>query len=243
MAQESDFLPLLAQASRPSAGAGWKVKTVGYDAGRLTLDVLLADQREADSMLKRFDPETRRRCPRSGEPEGGRRRGAVRVRTAKRAMKEALKAFWERRTEGDRSAIAAAVILLSLAIAYAYAWLPVTRERDRLLVRVPELRRKRRLWSTMRGRSKTEGDCAAGSRAQSRDRTGRSSEPDSGRRGRNRSAGPCKCARRDCVGESRARADVGRPVAVRTRCALESIRLIALGDGDRVKIEAVLAAR
>jgi general secretion pathway protein L len=57
MAQESDFLPLLAQASRPSAGAGWKVKTVGYDAGRLTLDVLLADQREADSMLKRFDPE------------------------------------------------------------------------------------------------------------------------------------------------------------------------------------------
>ena len=55
MAQESDFLPLLAHASRPSAGAGWKVKTVGYDAGRLTLDVLLADRREADSMLKHFD--------------------------------------------------------------------------------------------------------------------------------------------------------------------------------------------
>ena len=56
MAQENDFLPLLAQASRPTAGASWKVKTVGYDAGRLTLDVLLADPREADSMLKRFDP-------------------------------------------------------------------------------------------------------------------------------------------------------------------------------------------
>jgi general secretion pathway protein L len=56
MAQESDFLPLLAQASRPSAGAGWKVKTVGYDAGKLTLDVLLANRGEADSMLKRFDP-------------------------------------------------------------------------------------------------------------------------------------------------------------------------------------------
>ena len=56
MAQESDFLPLLAQASRPAASANWKVKTVGYDAGRLTLDVLLADQREADAMLKRFDP-------------------------------------------------------------------------------------------------------------------------------------------------------------------------------------------
>jgi general secretion pathway protein L len=56
MAQESDFLPLLAQASRPSAGAGWKVKAVGYDAGKLTLDVHLADRGEADSMLKRFDP-------------------------------------------------------------------------------------------------------------------------------------------------------------------------------------------
>jgi general secretion pathway protein L len=54
-AQESDFLPLLAQASRPSAGAAWRVKTVRYDGGRLTLDVLLADRGGADSVLKRFD--------------------------------------------------------------------------------------------------------------------------------------------------------------------------------------------
>ena len=58
MAQESDFLPLLAQASRPSANAGWKVKTVGYDAGRLTLDVVLANRGEAASMLKRFEQES-----------------------------------------------------------------------------------------------------------------------------------------------------------------------------------------
>jgi len=56
MAQESDFLPLLAQASRSAAGASWKVKSIGYDAGRLTLDVLVADAGEADSMLKRVDP-------------------------------------------------------------------------------------------------------------------------------------------------------------------------------------------
>lgn len=55
MAQESDFLPLLAKATRAEGGSGWKVKTVGYDAGRLTVDVLLADRGEADSMLKRFD--------------------------------------------------------------------------------------------------------------------------------------------------------------------------------------------
>lgn len=58
MAHEGDFLPLLAQASRPAAGAGWKVKTIGYDAGKLTLDVLLANRGEADSMLKRFEQES-----------------------------------------------------------------------------------------------------------------------------------------------------------------------------------------
>jgi general secretion pathway protein L len=58
MAQQGDFLPLLAQASRTAAGASWKVKTVGYDAGRLTLDVLLASRGEADSMLKRYEQES-----------------------------------------------------------------------------------------------------------------------------------------------------------------------------------------
>ena len=55
-------------------------------------------------------------------------------------MKEALKALWENRTQRDRTAIGAAAILIALAIAYAYVWLPVTRERDRLLARLPELR-------------------------------------------------------------------------------------------------------
>jgi type II secretory pathway component PulM len=36
--------------------------------------------------------------------------------------------------------VALASALLALALAYAYAWIPMTRERDRLVVRVPELR-------------------------------------------------------------------------------------------------------
>ena len=54
VAQESDFLPLLAKAVRANTSAGWKVKTVSYDGGRLTLDVVLADSGQVDSMLKHF---------------------------------------------------------------------------------------------------------------------------------------------------------------------------------------------
>lgn len=55
---EGDFLPLLANAARANPGARWNVKTVGYEAGRLRLDLVLADRAEADSMLKRFDQES-----------------------------------------------------------------------------------------------------------------------------------------------------------------------------------------
>jgi general secretion pathway protein L len=51
--QEGDFLPLLARAVHASPRAGWKVKAITYDAGRLTLDVILADREQADSILKR----------------------------------------------------------------------------------------------------------------------------------------------------------------------------------------------
>ena len=51
--QEGDFLPLLARAVHASPRAGWKIKAIAYDAGRLTLDVILADREQADSILKR----------------------------------------------------------------------------------------------------------------------------------------------------------------------------------------------
>ena len=55
-------------------------------------------------------------------------------------MREALRRLWLRRTERERSALYAGAAFIALAIAYAYSWLPVVRERDRLLERVPELR-------------------------------------------------------------------------------------------------------
>jgi general secretion pathway protein L len=68
--QESDFLPLLAKAVR--ADSGWKVKTVGYDAGKLTLDVVLADQRQADSMLKRLQEKDTGVALEAASPKGAR---------------------------------------------------------------------------------------------------------------------------------------------------------------------------
>src|SRR5262245_44595578 len=55
-------------------------------------------------------------------------------------MIELVKTWWLDRNESERGAIAFAAILVALLLCYAYAWLPVTRERERLLVRVPELR-------------------------------------------------------------------------------------------------------
>jgi len=55
MAQESDFLPLLAKAMRLDAGAIGRVKAIGYDTERLTLDIELSERNLADSVLKRLE--------------------------------------------------------------------------------------------------------------------------------------------------------------------------------------------
>jgi type II secretory pathway component PulM len=55
-------------------------------------------------------------------------------------MSEALKRLWTERTPSERATLWIASALLAFGLAYAYLWLPVMRERDRLLVRVPELR-------------------------------------------------------------------------------------------------------
>jgi general secretion pathway protein L len=54
VAQNSDFLPLLARVATANPGAGWHVKTVGYEAGKLTLDLVVTDKAQTDSMLKRL---------------------------------------------------------------------------------------------------------------------------------------------------------------------------------------------
>ena len=55
IAQEGDFMPLLASAARADVVAGGRIKTVGYHAGRLTLDVVFPDKGQAESTLKRLE--------------------------------------------------------------------------------------------------------------------------------------------------------------------------------------------
>jgi type II secretory pathway component PulM len=59
-------------------------------------------------------------------------------------MNEALTRLWGERSGRERFAIAFASILMVVALAYAYGWLPVVRERDRLLESVPRLRAEAR---------------------------------------------------------------------------------------------------
>jgi len=153
-------------------------------------------------------------------------------------MKEALKAFWENRTGGDRTAIGAAVILIALAIAYAYVWLPVTRERDRLLVRVPELRAEAQAM---------EGDARELERLQAITR------PTVGLRTAIRQAADASgipaadIVQKDSAGKrvaiSSARAEQALRWVARLQLThgvrLENLRITTLGDGDQVRIEAV----
>jgi len=55
-------------------------------------------------------------------------------------MRGELVALWAQRTEREQFVSVLCSAFIALAIAYAYVWVPVTRERDRLLVRVAELR-------------------------------------------------------------------------------------------------------
>jgi general secretion pathway protein L len=55
IAQASDFLSLVGKAARHYPGtASPQLKAIAYDAGRLTLDVALADRRQAESLLRGF---------------------------------------------------------------------------------------------------------------------------------------------------------------------------------------------
>jgi type II secretory pathway component PulM len=58
-------------------------------------------------------------------------------------IKAVTRVFMER-GEREWAVIAFTLIVAAFALAYAYVWLPMTRERDRLTVRVPELRAEMR---------------------------------------------------------------------------------------------------
>ena len=55
-------------------------------------------------------------------------------------MSETLRRWWTERVWREQATIFVASVAFVLGLAYAYLWQPVSRERDRLLVRLPELR-------------------------------------------------------------------------------------------------------
>lgn len=55
-------------------------------------------------------------------------------------MRKVVTTFLHERVPRETRGIKLAICMIALAVGYAYVWLPVTRERDRLLIRVPELR-------------------------------------------------------------------------------------------------------
>ena len=55
-------------------------------------------------------------------------------------MREPLQRFWQDRTPRERRIIATGAAAIALGIAYAYLWLPIARERERMIDDVPHLR-------------------------------------------------------------------------------------------------------
>jgi len=158
-------------------------------------------------------------------------------------MKEALKAFWGNRSEHDRAAICASAILIALAIAYAYVWLPVTRERDRLLVRMPELR------AEVQAMERDAGELdrlRSGARPAARDLKA-AIEQAAATSGVALAQGGVEqqSAEHVRVLVLSARAAEAFTFVARLQSAqrvrLENLRMTPLADGDRVKLEAVFA--
>ena len=55
-------------------------------------------------------------------------------------MSETLRRWWTERVWREQATIWVASVVFVLGFTYAYVWQPVSRERDRLLIRIPELR-------------------------------------------------------------------------------------------------------
>ena len=55
-------------------------------------------------------------------------------------MKETLARYWTDRTPRERAVLGGGLALLVVAFVYAYLWLPMARERERLMSELPQLR-------------------------------------------------------------------------------------------------------
>ena len=157
-------------------------------------------------------------------------------------MSEALKASWADRTGRERAVITFASILGVLTLAYAYIWLPVSRERDRLVVRVPELRAQAQaMESDARELPKLKALPSVELRTAIQQANAASRIPDTA----------VEVAQRDStkvrIALAFPKSDDAFVWLARLQgvpgVRLESIRLVSTAGGDRVRVEAVLAAQ
>jgi len=155
-------------------------------------------------------------------------------------MSDVLRRLWAERAERERTSIGSALVLIALAIAYAYAWLPVTRELDRLLVRVPELRAEAQAMDhdirevqRLKAAARRGGELKAAIEQAAAARGIALSPSEIVRQGaedvRIRIASVRASQLFAWIGQLQS-SGVGR---------LESARLISLGDSDRVDVEAI----
>jgi general secretion pathway protein M len=158
-------------------------------------------------------------------------------------MSDALSPIWGERTERERAVIAFALILLALVLAYAYVWLPLTHERDRLLMRVPELRseaaameRDARELKKMR----TAAPAAVGVRAAIQDASAAIRLPD----------GALEIVQQDptrirvAIGSARSEHAFTWVARLQSTAGIriEQIRVTSLGEGGRVRVQAVVVS-
>lgn len=160
-------------------------------------------------------------------------------------MIAALRRFRGEHTEREWAALCAGAALIALAIAYAYVWLPVTRERDRLLASVPQLRAVAR---------EMQRDAAELERLKGIDRKSpldlkAAVEQTAIASGITPGAGEISQhgAESVRVGIASAQAAQGFAFVARLQSEhgvrAESLRMTAVGDGDRVRLDAVLVRK
>jgi len=156
-------------------------------------------------------------------------------------MREAIAQFWMERGERERIVIASALIVAAIALAYAFVWLPVTRERDRLLVRVPELRAEA---LAMEWDSREQKKLKAAATPT----VGLKAVIEATTEARKVGDAATEIVQEDStkvrVAIASARAEQAFEWLLRVQSApavrLESIRVSSIGDSDRVKIEAIV---
>jgi len=158
-------------------------------------------------------------------------------------VSESLIRMWGERTKRESVVIALALILLALALAFAYAWLPVTRERDRLLVRIPELRAE----ATAMERDareleklQTAAPASIGMRAAIQNASVASRLPDAAFDIVQQDPARVRVA----VGSARAEQAFTWVARLQSTAGIriEHIRVTSLDEGDRVKVQAVVSS-